>query len=271
MKKVISTIVATAFLASCSTVNKFYDDVTTGETRNEVSNKSSEVTSEVSAYENLNDCTFKKQAKGAVIGAAVGAVGGALIGLATGKTENAAKGALIGAAVGGTGNWLFSLRTAYDDCVNENPQWVKKSELQHPKNRSVAKVKKELKYKEKNGIVGLVKSFSAPKSVKASDKRSDPINVKTTFYVMTPDDGPSDYTIKRSIKVLNAKSEEIVKLDNLPESKESIPVGMEIDKTGIPFIYFVNENKGGKVVYTFQLFDKDGKLLSEKSTNILIK
>ena len=49
MKKVISTIVATAFLASCSTVNKYYDDVTTGETRNEVSNKSSEVTSEVSA------------------------------------------------------------------------------------------------------------------------------------------------------------------------------------------------------------------------------
>jgi gas vesicle protein len=155
-----------------------------------------------SAYEDLNACTRSEQINSTAKGAGVGLITGLGAGLLSGKKDNAVKGAAIGAVVGGAAGFALAYYSAYDTCIKKNPNLIPESKIERTKNYE--QVKKETKYKSSEGIKAQVRKIE----MSTSTTPGVPVDINSTFIVLTPDGAETAVVIERKLFVVKEDGKE---------------------------------------------------------------
>jgi hypothetical protein len=183
-----------------------------------------------SAYADLDACTKNEQikltAKGAVVGALAG-LGGAFF---SGKKDKAAKAALAGAVGGGAIGFATAYYTAIDTCKKLNPSWVTESNLARDPSKSYAQVKKENRYKPKDGVALRLREMEMASEAKAGDS----VAIDTTYDVMTPDGAETPVVFSRKLYVVADGKESLVTFPLAASATRTIEAGRSKESMMLP-------------------------------------
>lgn len=193
---------------------------------------SSTAMAQESAYADLDACTKNEQIKLTAKGAAAGALTGLGAAFLTGKKNDAGKAALLGAVAGGAIGYAKAYYSAIDTCYKLNPSWVPESKLVRDPAKSYQQVIKEHRYSPKEGIKSVIKQVE----VAPTAKPGTPLDINTTFDVMTPDGAETPVVIERKLFVIDAGKEEQILFPGASAQGRTFTVapGRQADSVKLP-------------------------------------
>jgi hypothetical protein len=181
-----------------------------------------------SANGDLDSCVKKEQILTTAKGAGAGALAGLTAMLVSNKKDDAVKGALIGAAVGGVAGFATAYYTAIDTCYKKNPSWMPESKIEHTKDYD--KVRKEIHYNPKQGIVTRAEAVQVADPVKAASQAE----VNSTFIVMAPNGAEAPVTIDRKLYVIENDQPKELLFPGQKSEQHTFQSGEQRDTVHIP-------------------------------------